>query len=91
VRSIEEGYKRIYAEDLAFGLGFEWDYENAADHNLYEAVEAMGYEWTGSGWRAQQTEAKFRVRQPQRNQFDIQDRLRQWNAGEALPGRRHEP
>lgn len=48
--SIEEGFKRIYADDLALGLGFEWDYEVADDCDLYEALEAIGYEWDGSGW-----------------------------------------
>ncbi len=47
----EESYKRIYADDLAAGLGFEWDYEGAKDYDLYEALEAMGYKWDGQNWR----------------------------------------
>ncbi len=89
MKSIEEGYKRIYAEDLAAGLGFEWGYDAAADHDLYEALEAMGYEWNGTSWlapEAQQTEAKPRTARPRRKQVDIRERLRQWNAGEPKPG-----
>lgn len=42
---MEEGFKRIYADDLAAGLGFEWNYEEVSDADLYEALEAVGYEW----------------------------------------------
>jgi len=86
--SIEEGYKRINAEELAAMIGFEWDYENAEDCDLYEALEAMGYTWKGEeyggNWVAPVTERKLRTRRPR--QLDIQERLRQWNAGEKKPG-----
>lgn len=48
--SLEDGWKHIYACDLAAGLEFEWDYEIADEDDLYEALELMGYEWNGSGW-----------------------------------------
>lgn len=38
-------WKRLYAEDVAAAEGFEWDVGNAEDHDLYEAIEAMGYVW----------------------------------------------
>jgi hypothetical protein len=50
MEELMRGYKRIYAEDLAAGLEFEWDYENASDADLYEALEAMGYTWNGNSW-----------------------------------------
>lgn len=89
--SIEEGYKRLAAEGLAAGLEFEWDYENAADCDLYEAIEAMGYEWDGKefdgSWiapGAQRTNAKSK--KPRKRRANEQELLRQWNAGEKKPG-----
>lgn len=39
------GWKRIYAEDVAAAECFEWNYEEASDWDLYEAIESMGYTW----------------------------------------------
>jgi len=44
-----EGFKRIYAEDLAAAL-FDWDYESVEDWELYTALEECGYEWNGESW-----------------------------------------
>jgi hypothetical protein len=40
-----EATKYMDALDIAAAEGFEWDYENAADYDLYEAVEILGYWW----------------------------------------------
>lgn len=92
--SIEEGYKRIYANDLAAGLGFEWNYEEAEDHDLYEAIEAQGYEWNGTSWLSperQRDAARLRASKPKktrRKKADDQGRLEEWNAGKPLSGRK---
>jgi hypothetical protein len=51
ISGMEQSYKRIYADDLAVMLDFEWDYEEAEDDDLYEALESMGYRWDGKGWQ----------------------------------------
>ncbi|NJO81641.1 MAG: hypothetical protein HC828_01975 [Blastochloris sp.] len=39
-------YKKLMdALDIAASEGFEWDYPNAEPDDLYEAIEAIGYEW----------------------------------------------
>jgi hypothetical protein len=88
--SIEEGYKRIYANDLAAGLGFEWDYEEAQDHDLYEAIEVQGYEWDGTSWLSperQRDAARLRasqIKKPRRKKPNVQQQLEQWNAGKPI-------
>ena len=42
--------KRRYAEDVAAALGFTWDYENADDNALFEAVELCHYVWNANTW-----------------------------------------
>lgn len=41
--------QRIDAEDIACTL-FDWDYEQATDQELYQALYEQGYEWNGASW-----------------------------------------
>lgn len=94
--SIAEGYKRIYADDLAAGLGFEWDYENASDDDLYEALEVMGYTWDSErrSWlspeyQEQLDQARIRASKPKRTRrirraANVKEQLRAWNEGKPI-------
>jgi hypothetical protein len=87
--SLEEKYKRIYADDLAAGLGFEWDYAAARDGDLYEALEGMCYEWDGKSWLSperQQDAARVRASKVKRRRpkVPIEARLEDWNKGRPI-------
>ena len=85
--SIAEGYKRIYADDLAQGLGFEWDYESAEDHDLYEALEGMGYHWNGKSWLAPEytPEQKLKkTRRRRKTKAQMEEQLLAWKNGEPI-------
>lgn len=86
--SINDVYKRIYADDLAAALDFEWDYEGADDDDVYEALEAMGYVWypERSSWLAPEAqEAVARVQKADQVKAQCElARLAAWNAGEPI-------
>ena len=51
--------KRVQAEDLAFALRFTAKkLEEMTDDQLYEALDARGYEWVQGGWYAKRKKAQ---------------------------------
>lgn len=43
----------IHALDIAAMEGFEWDYHTVERHELYSAVEALGYNWNGENYQVE--------------------------------------
>ena len=82
--------KYSYAIELAAGLGFEWDYENAPAYDLYEALEGMGYTWVPErgSWLSADYLARHAIppteKRPRRRRPTDAERLRQWNDQEPI-------
>lgn len=41
--------KRYAADELADALGWDW-YKDVSDYDLYDSLQAAGYEWDGRLW-----------------------------------------
>jgi hypothetical protein len=78
-------WKYMYALDLAAGLGFEWDYEDADEYDLYEAIEIIGYSWDGEGWSLPQAPIVNKpAPKPRRKRANVLEQLEAWKSGKPI-------